>query len=462
MIARGNGARAVLPIAWAAILIGVAVSVAASIGVATRWLILGSFDGRWVYSYARPFTSRSLLVFVVVAAAAAAVLRITRPHPESRRRDWTLILVWIAVALACQAVLRSVTPATLETLFVSDAANSFFGFSQQHEAGEVLSRFNRLRMQAPLHAQSNMPGKVMLVYALRVLTSRADVLPWLLVIVSNLGAFLIYLFVRDLFDDRRAALYSAVLYLFVPAKLLFFPLMNTVTPVFVLGCACVLIRWLDTGRTGWAVGLGACLYALVFFEPLPLVMGPLFAALALRAIALGQISWARFAAQAGIVVLTCVGVSEAMRLATGFDLVRTFEQIRDHAVRFNEVARRPYGVWVVANLEEFLFGIGACQAVAFAGALAIGLGGAGTLRHRLTTPITTLCLGLLAVLIAVDLIGLNRGEVIRLWIFLACLFQIPAAYLCSRVNGAGAIALVVAASTLQVALGTAMIRFVVP
>ena len=65
-------------------------------------------------------------------------------------------------------------------------------------------------------------------------------------------------------------------------------------------------------------------------------------------------------------------------------------------------------------------------------------------------------------LIAVDLIGVNRGEVIRLWIFLACFFQVPAAWACSRFNGAGAITVVVAASALLVALATAMIRFVVP
>src|SRR4029453_11418226 len=86
-------------------------------------------------------------------------------------------------------------------------------------------------------------------------------------------------------------LWSAALYLIVPAKLFFFPLMNTVTPVVVLACACMVLRWVATGRTVYATALGAALYCLAFFEPLPLVIGILFAALVLRALRQGTISW---------------------------------------------------------------------------------------------------------------------------------------------------------------------------
>ena len=57
-----------------------------------------------------------------------------------------------------------------------------------------------------------------------------------------------YQLVRRLFDDRTVALYAAILYLFVPAKLFFFPLMNTVTPVIALGLACLVVEWLRTAR----------------------------------------------------------------------------------------------------------------------------------------------------------------------------------------------------------------------
>ena len=444
--------------------LGVLLSLAASVAVATTWLLLGSYEGHWVYGYeyGQSVTLRTFFIFLLVSAVSGALLHFTVPHPAAPQQDWAILLIWLAAGLALQVVLRSATPFDVESLFVSDTSNSFYGFSHQYDAGDLLTRFNRVGPQAPWHARGNMPGKVMLVYALRLLTSRTDILPWLVVMVSNLGAVLVYLFVRELFEDRRAALYSAVLYLFVPAKLLFIPLMNTVTPVFVLACACILLRWLATGLWRWAVALGVSLYALVFFEPLPLVMGLLFAALSLRAIAIGQISWTRYATQTLVVVTAFAASAEAVQITTNFDLLEAVRQASTHAVEFNATEQRPYRVWILGNLEEFLFGVGPCQAALFAGTLLNGFRGHAAWRGWLTQPIATIGLGLLAVLIAVDLIGVNRGEVIRLWIFLACFFQVPAAWACSRFTGAGAITVVVAAGALLVALATTMIRFVVP
>ena len=70
-------------------------------------------------------------------------------------------------------------------------------------------------------------------------------LAWLIVGLSNLGAVLLYILVRTLFADRFVAGLSAILYLFTPAKLYFFPLLNTVTPVAVLVCACLMVGWLN-------------------------------------------------------------------------------------------------------------------------------------------------------------------------------------------------------------------------
>ena len=73
-----------------------------------------------------------------------------------------------------------------------------------------------------------------------------------------------------------------------------------------------------------------------------------------------------------------------------------------------------------------------------------------------------LCASLLAILLAIDLIGINRGEVIRLWIFLACFFQIPAAYVCARLQSRAALGLVLVTTILLGAIGTAMAGFIVP
>ena len=43
---------------------------------------------------------------------------------------------------------------------------------------------------------------------------------------------------------------------------------------------------------------------------------------------------------------------------------------------------------------------------------------------------------------------------------LACLFQIPAAYICARLNSRAALALILATTVLQAALGIKMIGFI--
>jgi len=76
--------------------------------------------------------------------------------------------------------------------------------------------------------------------------------------------------------------------------------------------------------------------------------------------------------------------------------------------------------------------------------------------------IVAFSVALAVVILATDLLGVNRGEVVRLWIFLACFAQIPAAYACARLNSRAAVAIVVLTSVLQGALGTVMMGFATP
>ena len=435
---------------------GSLVSLLVCYAIASQSLVVGSSDGGWVYGYIAVFGPRMLMV-AAAAAALAAVLVFFSP-----RSGWPVVLGWIVLALGLQALMRSLNPFSFERLFASDGANAFYGVTEHFRAGAVLHDFDRVRASWPLHAQSNMPGKLMLVYALRNLSRQPAALAWLAVLVSNLGAALMYSFVRELFADRRIAMYSAALYLLVPAKLYFFPLLNSVTPVVVLACAVLVLKWLRTGHIGYAAALGIALFGLVFYEPLPLVMGLLFALLVLRAWSVGQITPRRLTTHMALGMAAWLATYGAVRLLFGFDLVSAFRQIGEHAVRFNADAGRPYSIWIWANLREFLFGIGVCPAILFWAALADGYLAAESWRDRLTRPITVLCLGSAAVLLATDAIGVNRGEVIRLWIFLGCFFQIPAAYVCARLDNRAALVLVLAVTILQATLGTAMIGFIVP
>ena len=442
-----------------ALAIGLTTSLIVYIALAAQWFHVGWVTGRWAYGFVLSYSASTLIVGVLAAATAATTLRLPVPDAD---REWLVVALWLAIGLAIQVFVRSLTPFSFAHIFASDGANSFYSFAQQHDALTALTDFDRVRATAPLHAQSNMPGKLMLVYALQLVSGDAGVIAWLITFVSNLGAPLMYVFVRDLFGDRKTAVYAMVLYLFVPAKLVFMPLMNTVTPVVILGCVCLLQRWLRLRTAASAALLGASLYGLVFFEPLPLVMGLLFAALTFRAVVIGSMTTQTVVLHVSAVVLAFIATAEAAHLAFDFDLLETFGKIREHAMAFNTAESRPYRVWILANLWEFSFGTGPAQSVLFgAAALAIV-----TARPRpadlLRDPASMICVGLLAVLVATDLIGINRGEVVRLWIFLACFFQIPAAWICARLEHPYAIVLVAGSSIILAALGTHTIGFIIP
>jgi hypothetical protein len=442
------------------VLLGSALSLVLSALLAGHSLTVGSAEGGWVYPYAGPLSFAPVVVSAVAIGIAAVLVGPT--WRSDGRHDWQLLMAWIIAATALHGLIRAVAPHTLESLFTSDTANSFHSVAQQYEPADVLRRFLRIRSQVPLHAQSNMPGKVILIQGLQAITVHTAALPWLLVVLSNAGAVFMYLFVRTLFLDGKMALLAAALYLFTPGRLFFFPLMNSVTPVWILGCACLLVAWLRSGATVYAALLGVALYATAFFEPLPLAAGLLFAALSLRANVLRQITWERFAVQTAVVLGAFVATSEAVQALTGFELIQAFRQIGRHAVAFNEASGRPYAVWVLANLREFTVGAGACALLLTAATMAEGWPRAdGTPREK-WGPIVTVSAGLLATLVTLDLLGVNRGEVVRLWIFLACLFQIPVAYACARIDSRAIATLVLAVTILHATIGTALVRFAVP
>jgi hypothetical protein len=443
---------------WAALIVAASTSIVVTIDVARQSLVIGSHEGRWVYGYLQPLRATSL----VVAALATGIAWLTLVAGGRRMdgRVWRLLLLWSLVGIVIQALLRSLTPFSLEQMFVSEGANSFYSVTRRYYASSVLRDFDALRESWPLHAQSNMPGKLMLIYGLKNLSRAPWLLAWMVIVVSNLGVIPMYWFARDLFDDARVGLWSAALYLLVPGKLFFFPLMNAVTPVVVLTCACLLLRWLTTGHIIYAAAFGVALYGLTFFEPLPLVIGILFVALIARAWGRGTISTRQCLIQ-GLVGMAAFAVTySVVRRQTGFDLLVAFRAIAADAAAFNQTAGRPYGLWAWQNLWDFAFGMGIGQAI-----IALTVLGDGLIewRHtRLVSAATWLSASLLAVVLATDLIGVNRGEVVRLWIFLACFLQIPTAYLCARLDSLDAFALMLAVTIFQGALGTAMIGFVLP
>ncbi len=440
---------------WAALFAGSALSLIVSYRVLTLSFVLGSVEGRWVYEYLQRFPRRAFEVLVVVAAMCASAAAL--PLSLVRRHEWLAVVTWLLVGLAAQGLLRSQTRYSLERMFVSDGSNGFYSAAQQYPAGVALREFDRVRSTfASIHARGNMPGKLMLVHVLERISRRPAVLAWLVVIVSNLGAVLMYLFARDFFHDKVVGLVAVIFYIFAPGKLFFFPVLNTVTPVPILAFAWLWVRWLQSGKAAYAALLGPTLYALAFYEPTPLATGLLFAGVTALAMWKGNLSPRIVVRHAALAILTFAATYVLMLAFFHFDLIATLRQVGADAVEFNAV-HRPYAIWVWRNLLDFAFATGLCQVV-----LLFAVLGYAIWAGRLTEPAAVLCVGLLSVLLAIDVLGVNRGEVVRLWIFLACLFQLPAAYACARLNSRIAVFLVLGTTLIHDALGTAMLGFATP
>ena len=67
-----------------------------------------------------------------------------------------------------------------------------------------------------------------------------------------------------------------------------------------------------------------------------------------------------------------------------------------------------------------------------------------------------------AILSTIDLLGVNRGETIRLWIFLAVFLQMLAAYVCTQRAPFVTCAVVLTMTVLQSMFTVGRIGFVVP
>jgi hypothetical protein len=434
-----------------------------------------------VYPYAYAFQIRSLAVFAIVCMCC--IVPMLASSAAVKTQQWRVVVVWLAVGLLAQVVLRALTAHTMEALFLGDGSNGFYQPTLRYRGLELLRDFDRLRPTLPEHPGTNMPGKLMFIYALEFVTARPAALAWLVVLVSNLGGVFLYLFVRDWFDSRETALWSFVFYLFTPAKLLLFPVLNTVTPVIVLACAWLWVRLLQTQSWTYAAVLGCAVYLVLFFEPTPAIIGLMFLVLTGHAMMRGDVGWRTMAVAGGVVVAAFAATFLLGIALFGFNLGATLQTIANHAVEFNARVRRPYGPWVGQNLLDLAFGAGYCQTVAFLACVGAAVGRWRIGDARGDGRLAAYCLGLAATILATDLAGINRGEIVRLWIFLACFAQVPAAYICARLakataqtappavqSGAtsssfsahAAVALCLATTLLQAALSTSMMVFAQP
>jgi hypothetical protein len=439
-----------LPIAFA-----IASAVVVTYLIGSQQLTFGSFEGNWVHAYYRAFSAWALLPFLV--AGPCVLLLAAWSNRSGSRHPGLVILVWFALAFFLQLAFRSQFPGTLASNVVSSTVNSFYSPILEHSAYDLMRDFESLQPTLPLHASYNMPGKVMLFYLLGAVTDSPQAMAYLLIALSNFGGVLLYFVVLDLFKDRRTALFSCVLYFFLPCRLYLLPRLNVVSPVLILLCLLLLVRFLRSPRPTWAILLGGSLYTITFFDPLILTMGLLFAAILTSATHSRRVSIASVAQLVVWASASFLVVHAAMLVIFDYDLFRNFIYLINLATTFNTHTSRPYAVWIVQNPIDFLINAGVASSVLFFAYLAT------LARDRRTSTWGSapalFALSSLAVLVCLDAAGVNRGEVIRLWIFLASFWVVVPAHYCARESGDLPFYAVLLATLLQASITINMVKF---
>jgi len=403
--------------------------------------------GGWAYTY----TQRPDLISLLAVAGLLPLLLLLWRYSESHVATHPLrvVLEWLGAGVIVEWIALSIAPFSVLDKLESVSANGFYTVSKQFPAMDFLRHFNALASTLPMHVQANLPGKVLIFHFLRTVSEEPAIVAGELVLLSTLGGALVYLVAWEWFQDRRTAVVATIFYLLFPARIFFLPLLNTISPVLMLIPLALAGAWARTGRHRYAIAIGPALYVLAIFDPLPLTAGLCGLAAVARPVD-RPVTPMQLVTFAGIVAAGWLTTYAIVAGLLGFDLGSAYQFAIDNAATFNREQHRPYWFWAGHNLKDFAIGIGIAQTLVIA---------AGA-RQWLSAPRAIICISIIAVLLLLDVLGINRGEVQRLWIFLGVLFQILAAHACR--NDRRLVAAVIALSAAQIVLCMRSIAWVVP
>jgi hypothetical protein len=402
--------------------------------VFSKNFVFGSKPGGWDYPYFKTVAATPLWIPVAVFLILIPAIFIGSKWINSHEK---LVLTGCFIAaLAIQVLIHHAYPYPLGTIVQSDVSNSFYSTAMTFSPAEILKDYQNLAPSLPLHARTNMPGKILLFQVFKVFTASPQRMGYLVIGLSSLGAFFLYLISVQLFQNKLVGLYAFILYALIPAKIFFYPVLNTVTPVFILAALYLFLLYLERKKYVFLWLLGGVLYLLVLFEPTPLVMGILFIGILLHAIGGNKLSKKDIRALFVIPVLGFLVVYLFFLAVFSFDLLRAFQYVMNDAISFNINDKRDYWIWILENPKEFFFSAGIPIMLLFiylASELVSQLKILG--RNIPRWPVDKIyILSLAATILVLVVLGINRGEITRLWIYLAVFFQVPAAYFLAKID----------------------------
>ncbi|NQT52012.1 hypothetical protein HQ576_08175 [bacterium] len=245
----------------------------------------------------------------------------------------------------------------------------------------------------------------------------------LFIAVASLAPLLAFVATRRIWP-LEAALAAAALTALVPGTYLFSPSIDQAYPTLTLLLCWLTVAMLASHRRRWLWGaaLGVAFYAALFVHVGYGLVGGIIALMALLlwrtrqpAVALGALvkAHARPMAAAAAAFLA---LALAMRLAFGYQTFRVIALCLRNNARFNAQVGRTWWPWVGVVPFEFALSLGFALALLVAGAWLAEVG--SCVRSRALRGRSAALLAVVAVMLALALLGINRGETARLWLFL--------------------------------------------
>jgi hypothetical protein len=423
----------------------------------------GSKAGKWDYPYFKKIESIPIWIPVVVLLLLGVSIYIGSRWIQSHEK--LVVLGWYPVAVIIQLLMRRIYRHSLGDIVGSDMSNSFYTPAMNYSPVEILSQFSNLAATFPLHARSNMPGKILLFQFFKLFTISPHLMGYMVILVSALGGLLLYFTCRMLFHNKQAAFYALILYALIPCKLFFYPILNTVTPLFILLCLFLFLLYLERKQALFLWLLGGSLYLLVLFEPTPLATGIIFLGILIHAIGENKISKRDYWELLLFPTLAFLCVYLFFRVFFSFDILRAFQYVLSDAINFNLIDKRDYWIWIGENPKEFFFSAGIPIMILFIYLASRMISRLPQIKYHLTrwSMENIFILSLVVTFCAVLFLGINRGEITRLWIYLAVFFQIPAAVFLAKIEHSKVIFFFVAGTlVVQSLLTLQRVGFVIP
>jgi hypothetical protein len=383
----------------------------------------------WHYVRGASFTP---LIAVLVLAPLVLLAAWTAARSIDRH-EVPVLVCWFAAALIFQGYLDTLSLTSLTTRIDQDHFNQI---AQKYGALELLRDYQDLAPHLPLHGKANMPGKVLLYEGMRGLTRSPRLLGYFVMTISAMGGVVLYIVARQLYRDRRAALYAMILYFCLPTRLVLLDTLNVVTPVFAIGLFFFVVRALETGSVPRLLILGVAIYGTLLFEPSPLILLPLF--LVVGAVARDRRLFDKKRIRdAALVLAGFVAVHGLMLMLVPFDVFEAARHVFSDARAFNQTSRSIYVAWLLPNLREFFvnsgLGLSLLMIGVFISVLVDTMWNKQARLRRMLDPALLMLVGLVVVVCLVDLMGVNRGEVSRLWIYLGSLLPLAAGGMFRRI-----------------------------